>query len=422
MFRLSLFICLLWFSFTSVAYDNIDLDLASGNSLNITQFSAEGKTLLLWLPSERGFGQGYVPVALDLEALDYDVWIAHLHESYIVPTGRQSLDEMDIEDLVELIGHAQQQGFNEVYLISSSRGTQLALKSAYAWQQDKPESEFVRGIISFSPHLVKGRTEIGQAAEYVDIASYSNLPVYMLQPQRATKFAHSWEIANHLQQGGSPTYIHFLHGVQGGFHMRPNEDLTELDISTREQLPQILEQAINLLRQTRAAPQRAGYNVNHALDQEAKNEPRVKAPTLYAFKGNKNPPPLSLKDLDGKRFDLGSSEGEVVLVNFWATWCRPCVEEIPSLSRLVERMKHKPFKVVAVNIGESENDIRDFVESIPVNFDILLDRDGHAVRDWKVYAYPSNYLLDRHGKIQYAYRGALRWDAPAIIETIEKLY
>ena len=84
-------------------------------------------------------------------------------------------------------------------------------------------------------------------------------------------------------------------------------------------------------------------------------------------------------------------------------------------------MKGKPFKVLAVNIGETREDIRLFLEKIPINFDVLLDSNGNAVRDWKVYAYPSNYLIDREGKIRYAYRGALEWDAPEVVATIEGL-
>ncbi len=404
------------------AYENIELDLATGTSMNLTQFEGEGKTLLLWLPSERGFGQGYVPVSLNLAADDIDVWVAHLHETYIVPSGRLSLQEMEIDDLVALIDSAQQQGFEEVFLVSGSRGMQLAIKTAYRWQQKHPASDFIKGHISFTPHLVKGRTEIGQPAQFIESASYSNLPVYLLQPQHSTKYAHSWQIVRQLQKGGSATYVHFLQGVQGGFHMRPNEDLTELDIETREQLPGILEQAMNLLRVTPSGRLIEGFNPDQEDLVDSAMAQTRRLPALHAYQGDKNPPPLNLQDLAEQVFDLQSATGQVVLVNFWATWCGPCVEEIPSLSRLVERMKGKPFKVVAVNIGESTEDIKQFVKSIPVNFDILLDKNGQAVRDWKVYAYPSNYLLDKNGQIQFAYRGALRWDAEPIIDTIESLF
>ena len=403
------------------AYQNIDITLDTGTDLNITEFVGEGSTLMIWLPSERGFGVGYVPIALDLAANDYSVWTANLHDTYIVPTGRQSLEEMDIEDLVALIGIAEQKGYHEVFLLGSSRGLRLALKAAYLWQQQKPESALIKGIISFSPHLYKGRTALGKTVESVDIASYSNLPVYLLVPQHSTKYAHSWTISRQLQSGGSPTYLHFIKGTQGGFHMRPNEDLTERDLEARAEVPDYLDQAMSLLRNTRAAPLKTGYRLNDAEGEVSSSEKRWRDPRLHPYKGDKSPPPLKLNDIYGQPFDLQTKQEQVVLVNFWATWCGPCVEEIPSLSRLVERMKGRPFKVVAVNIGESAETINQFVKAIPVNFDILLDEDGQVVRDWKVYAYPSNYLLDKEGLIQYAYRGALQWDAPEIVQTIEEL-
>lgn len=414
------FILFLWVFSQAVHGYGTELELDTGTAISLSQYQGEGKVLLLWLPSERGFGEGYVPIALNLSSLDYDVWVAHLHETYMEPPGRDSLTQVEVDDLVSLLEVAREQGFEDIYLLSSGRGMQLALNTTYLWQQKHPDDLPVKGLITFSPHLIKGRTEMGEEADFLELAAHSNLPVYMIQSQYSTKFARSWEIARQLEQGGSPVFIHFLKGVQGGFHMRPNEDLTDVDLDMRAQLPQVMEQAMQLLKQSRAAPFKDQYQLAQSGQDESENEPKL--PTLHPFKGDKTPPSLQLRDLSGQPFDLASSNGEVVLLNFWATWCRPCVEEIPSLSRLVERMQGKPFKVIAVNIGESADDIERFIQSIPVNFDILLDRNGTAVRDWKVYAYPSNYLLDKDGRIQYAYRGALQWDSPPIIETIEGLF
>ena len=403
----------------SSAYESVDLKLDSGLMMSLSQYSGAGKSLLLWLPSERGFGKNYIPTALNLSTLDYDVWAVNLHESYIVPSSRESLEEVDIGDLLELLEHARQQGFLEVYIISSSRSMQLALKMAYQWQQQHAGSNLIRGLLSFSPHLINGRTEMGEDASYVDIAYYSNLPVYLLQPQFSTKFARSQEIAKVLQQGGSQVYIHYLKGVQGGFHMRPDDDLGVQDLLIRGQLPNILSRAVKLLGQTSVARLDNHYQTSATADDDS--EPVIKLPALHPFSGDKSAPLLSLVDLKGQAFNLVKLKGQVVLVNFWATWCGPCVEEIPSLSRLVDRLKDQPFQVIAVNIGESAQAIEKFIESMPVNFKILLDKDGSAIRDWKVYAYPSNYLLDKTGLIQYSYRGALEWDETSIIDTIEEL-
>jgi len=212
--------------------------------------------------------------------------------------------------------------------------------------------------------------------------------------------------------------MHVLRETQAGFYMRPDDHLTERDIAMRDRLPQIINGAVNLLRSSQSAEFNSLYSAKDGTELSSRS---AKAPKLHPFKGQKTPPDLVLNNLQNQMSTLNDLKGSVVLVNFWATWCGPCVEEIPSLSRLVDSMEGKPFKVVAVNIGESVEDIKTFVKSIPVNFDIYQDTDGVAVRDWKVYAYPSNFLLDKNGQIQYAYRGALKWDAPSIIDTINSL-
>ena len=112
-----------------------------------------------------------------------------------------------------------------------------------------------------------------------------------------------------------------------------------------------------------------------------------------------------------------------MLVNFWASWCGPCVKEIASLMRLVERFKNQAFRVLAVNIGESKEHVRDFFASrdIAPNFQVLYDPDGKAAKTWKVYAVPSTYLVDKQQTTRYGYRGSLKWDKPSVVEIVQGL-
>ena len=414
-----LFALFLIFNQPAFSYKKIELEIDSGTVLSMSQFKAVGEKLLIWLPSERGFSPRFIPTALDIALYDYDVWAINLHETYMVPVGRNSINQFDVADVVSLIDHAQQQGFKEVYFLSSGRGSQLALKAAYKWQQQKRNGSLLRGMMFFSPHLIKGSTDIGDQAEYVKIASLSNLPVYIFQEQYSTKYARIKEISEQIQRGGSQVYIELLNGIRGGFYMRPDDDLTAKDLEMREKLPGKISRAIKLLSKS-GAGQLVEYS--DPVNQESVSTTEsIKLPELNAYKGNKQPAALDLPVKNGVRFDLADLKGSVVLINFWATWCKPCVDEIPSLSRLQTKFKGSPFKIVAVNIGEPETVIDLFVKKVPVDFDILLDRDGKAVRDWKVYAYPSNFLIDKNGLIQYAYRGALEWDAEPVIDTIKGL-
>lgn len=133
-------------------------------------------------------------------------------------------------------------------------------------------------------------------------------------------------------------------------------------------------------------------------------------------------PALVLPDLAGKRQDLGALRGRVVLINFWASWCPPCVHEMPSMQRLAQRWHDKPFTIVAVNMGEDPKTIRAFTSKVKVNFPIWLDRDGAALKRWKVFAFPTSFVLDRSGKIRYALFGALDWETPATMAKIAALF
>ena len=86
-------------------------------------------------------------------------------------------------------------------------------------------------------------------------------------------------------------------------------------------------------------------------------------------------PALELADLQGTKHTLAAYRGKVVLVNFWATWCEPCREEMPSIERLRASLEGRPFVVLAVNLAEPESRIRKFLEAVPVGFPVLLDRD-----------------------------------------------
>ena len=110
-----------------------------------------------------------------------------------------------------------------------------------------------------------------------------------------------------------------------------------------------------------------------------------------------------------------------MLVNFWASWCRPCVEEIPSLHRLQAEIKNPAFSIVTVNAGENRERIARFLEQVPLELPLLMDYDGKVSTDWKIYVYPSSYLVDHQGIIRYAYLGALEWDSTATIKTIQSL-
>jgi len=132
-------------------------------------------------------------------------------------------------------------------------------------------------------------------------------------------------------------------------------------------------------------------------------------------------PPLVLRDLDGRERKLADYRGKVVVLNFWATWCEPCRQEMPSMQRLQDKLAGKPFVILAVDFGEGAPRIREFLRRLPVRFTVLLDRDLSTANAWKVNVLPTSLVVDANQKIRYTAVGDLEWDSPAVEGAIRKL-
>ena len=111
------------------------------------------------------------------------------------------------------------------------------------------------------------------------------------------------------------------------------------------------------------------------------------------------------------------------MVNFWATYCGPCIKEMPSMARLKQKMADRPFEILAIDMAEEQADIAAFLQrhNIKVNFPILLDMQAEVISSWMVSAVPTTFLVDPQGQIRYALFGAIEWDSDEVLDTINKL-
>jgi peroxiredoxin len=118
-------------------------------------------------------------------------------------------------------------------------------------------------------------------------------------------------------------------------------------------------------------------------------------------------PDFTLNDLDGSPVTLSSLKGQVVLINFWATWCGPCEAEMPAFQRRYETFKSRGFSVLGVNVGETEDLIRPFVERLGLTFTILLDPAYEVEALYRVRGYPTTYIVNRDGIIVQQHVGMM---------------
>jgi peroxiredoxin len=130
---------------------------------------------------------------------------------------------------------------------------------------------------------------------------------------------------------------------------------------------------------------------------------------------------LSLKDPDGKVHTLADYRGKVLLVNFWATWCEPCREEMPAMRTLRERLAGQPFEILAVNYGESPIRVREFLAREQLELIALLDPNQDVARAWRVRVLPGSFLVDAEGRVRYAVIGEYDWASEGAMKTVRGL-
>jgi peroxiredoxin len=126
-------------------------------------------------------------------------------------------------------------------------------------------------------------------------------------------------------------------------------------------------------------------------------------------------PDFQLPALAGGTGDLAARRGRVVLLNFWATWCPPCVAEMPSLDRLARTLAAEGLVVVAVSVDNDEAALREFVARHQLGLTILRDPGAHTAAAYRVTGYPQTFLIARDGTLVKTVLGPAEWDTPEAI-------
>jgi peroxiredoxin len=140
----------------------------------------------------------------------------------------------------------------------------------------------------------------------------------------------------------------------------------------------------------------------------------------YALKKGTTAPPLRLPALAGGEVDLASLRGRLVVLNFWATWCPPCVQEMPSLERLHRALGKEGLSVVSVSVDEDEGVLRRFVQEHGVTFPVLRDPGGRLAAAYRTTGYPETFEIDAQGVVREHYVGPAEWATPEALEHFRK--
>ncbi len=133
-------------------------------------------------------------------------------------------------------------------------------------------------------------------------------------------------------------------------------------------------------------------------------------------------PGFSLPELGGAAtIDLADTRGQVVLLNFWATWCEPCRDEMPSMERLYQGLRGRDFEMLAISVDEDPALVDAFRTELGITFPILLDPNQKISKLYQTMGFPESLLVDRDGFLVERYVGPRDWDHPSYAERIVRL-
>jgi thiol-disulfide isomerase/thioredoxin len=132
-------------------------------------------------------------------------------------------------------------------------------------------------------------------------------------------------------------------------------------------------------------------------------------------------PEIGLTDVRGARVDAASLKGKVVIVDFWASWCGPCKEEMPVLERLYKKYKSRGLVVVGVSVDQELGNVKGFLKQVPVSFSIVHDAEHKVAGRFKPPRMPSSYVVDRNGIVRYVHAGFRDEDAAKLEAEVSAL-
>ena len=391
--------------------DEITYEATDEQEFNLLRFGADGDYLLLWLAPEYGFRDNHRAMAANLAAEGVEVWQVDLVEDLFMPPGTTSLKQLDGAYVAELIRFAHVSSGKKVVVTGDSYAAAIALRGARKWQLQSPVEPYLAGALLFSPYSYAYIPPLGLKPTYLPIVEATNIPLIIVQATDSATQGEFDTLQTKLGQHGSPVYQRRVSDVMSLFYEEPP---TAAMTGAAEPLARQIRQMLPLLANHRYPMQ--------AVEMTTPAEIRSGIDLyLREFDGQLQPGPLQLVDVTGKTFRRERFDGQVTLINFWATWCPPCIEEIPSLNRLASRFEGRPFELISINYAQDGDTVAEFMQQVAVDFPVLLDTDGSLSKSWNVISFPSTFVIDSNGELRYGVNAAIDWDSEELISKLESL-
>jgi thiol-disulfide isomerase/thioredoxin len=382
-----------------------------GHELTLYQYPAKGGELVIWV-NGHSWDEREIKTAFDLARSGIEVWQIDFAEALMQTSGSSLLRNLDAEYVADIVDAAHRQTGKKVIVMAQSFAAIPALGGATLWQQRKTHHGKLSGAVLFSPDLSTALPALGKDPEYLPIARATNIPVMIYQGSLHGPVHQFNRLFAQLTGNNPNVFFKLLPGVTSVFFHDQNSDEV---IDLLKVLPARIGELFRLFDTLTI---KASKTVYVPPKSKSNIRPDFK---LTPYAGKVTPSTIDLQDSSGKHHLLKDYRGKVTVVNFWATWCPPCVEEIPSLNRLREQMQGQPFELITINYAESASTIRDFMQKVSVQFPVLLDPDGMTAQRWNVIGFPSTFVIGPDGNIRYGANAAIHWDSEEVVNTLKSL-
>jgi len=369
--------------------------------------------ILIWFTegyAERSTFRGLIQMLNDT---GFDVWQVDLLESYFIERTPSNVRQLSGHGVSAVFSAAQETG-RPFVPISTGRMNLILLRGARLWQlADKPENGIghLLTTVLFFPNLYDAAKKAGDAPQFFPIVSATSLPVTIVQPSEGTYRWKLPELQAALEKEGSRVSIAAIAGMRDWYFLR--RQLDEPTRIARDDIPNQLQNWLTLSSSMKPLL----YKPSKELEEFAVTQ-RVKGLVEIS---EREAPRFELQSAKGQSLNLSDKRGKVVLLNFWASWCPPCVKEIPSMNRLAQSFDANQFEIVSVNFKESPEVITEFMSQVQVDFPVLMDLDGKVSAEYEIFSFPSSFLIDANGQLRYSVNAAIEWDEETVKQIIQEL-
>jgi thiol-disulfide isomerase/thioredoxin len=394
---------------------------SSDNELTVEVLAADGELLAIWLVDHAEERQLFDGMLQSLQRAGIEVWRVDLLGDYFLPRSSENVRTMSGDGVATLLRAAHQRSDKQIVVAAYDRMPLPLLRGVRQWQLDHDSSSSrLAGAMLFYPNLFGPPPLAGEDAELDPIVAATNIPVTIYQPENGAHRLRLGEVMQGFWGSGSAAYSYLVAGVRDWFFMHPLEheesDAQPATVAEKEATARV-PQNMKLFTQMMAS-----HPMPTAPAPLLGREAVAKQVTgLFELKNTVRAPEFELTEYAGGKFSMDDYRGKVTLVNFWATWCPPCVEEVPSLNQLALLYREQGLELISIDFRESREQVAAFTHKVAVDYPILLDGDGKVSLAWEVFGLPSSFIVDRQGQIRYSVNRAIDWDTDEVKAAVEKL-